>query len=212
VGAEITARKRLSNNWMLNGSFTWRDWTNTFDCFDASNPASASADCYQDPTNTAALDGRWIYQETGGSGKSDVWLGSKWQFKVGGMYQFPYGISFSGFFTGQEGFVFPQTDVVAGALRGQLGIIDAFSGPWDENRYSNLWYSDLRIEKAIDMDFGRLDLIFDMFNVGNTNTVLGREVQQATLSGGGLTANPLANTPLEIVNPRIFRIGLRIRF
>ena len=211
-GVEITARKRLSNNWMLNTSFTWRDWTNTFDCFDASNPTSGSADCYQDPTNTAALDGRWIHQESEGSGKGDVFLGGAWQFKLGGMYQLPYGINLSGFLTGQEGFVFPQTDVVAGALRGQLGIIDAFSAPWDANRYDNLWYSDFRIEKAIEMEVGRLDLIFDIFNVGNTNTVLKRELQQGTLGSGGLTPNPNASVPQEIVNPRIFRFGVRIRF
>lgn len=212
MGFELTARKRLSRNWLLNSSFTWRDWTQDFECFDGSNPTSSSANCYQDPTNVAALDDNWIYQETSGSGKSDVWLGSKWQFKIGGMYQFPYGINVSGFLTGQQGNVFPSFVRVPAALRGVVGTIDTFDGPWDQRRYENLWYADIRFEKAIDMDVGRLEFLVDIFNLSNTNTTLGREGQRASFSEGNLAENELANSPLEIVNPRIFRFGVRIRF
>jgi hypothetical protein len=63
---------------------------------------------------------------------------------------------------------------------------------------------DFRVEKTIDMGaVGTLGLMIDIFNLFNNNTTLGVNRQ--------LNASN-ADAVMEIVNPRVFRLGARFRF
>jgi hypothetical protein len=65
---------------------------------------------------------------------------------------------------------------------------------------------DLRGEKAFDFSGRQLAVSLDVFNVFNAATVLGR---QYDVTATGTTG---ANQPLEIMNPRLLRFGVRFQF
>jgi hypothetical protein len=61
-----------------------------------------------------------------------------------------------------------------------------------------------RVEKSIKMGRANLLLSLDAFNLFNDATILGRQYRLDTGSA--------ANSVLEIMNPRIARLGVRIEF
>jgi hypothetical protein len=65
---------------------------------------------------------------------------------------------------------------------------------------------DLRVEKAIPFGRTRLMLDLDVFNVANSATVLGQQYDLRLTGATGF------NQVLEIMDPRIFRIGARFTF
>ncbi|NIM44043.1 MAG: hypothetical protein GTO54_00130, partial [Nitrososphaeria archaeon] len=94
IGGDLIVNKRLSNKWMLSASVTLNFTTENWD--DAKHPF--------DPTNSWAHNGQYYSPSSGGSGKTDIWVGSRWQFKLSGMYQLPYGFNISGFLNAREGY------------------------------------------------------------------------------------------------------------
>ncbi|HEX9366087.1 MAG TPA: hypothetical protein VF921_05635, partial [Vicinamibacterales bacterium] len=65
---------------------------------------------------------------------------------------------------------------------------------------------DVRLEKAIKIQRATVALDLDVFNVGNVATVLGRTYDLRLTGATGF------NKTLEIMNPRIARLGARITF
>jgi hypothetical protein len=76
----------------------------------------------------------------------------------------------------------------------------------DDHRLPAVTSLDVRLEKAF--RFGRTNLMFDfdVFNVMNSATVLGRQYDTTRTGATGF------NQVLEIMNPRILRLGLRLNF
>jgi len=192
-GIEITAVKRLSDKWMASASFSWGDTKQHYD----------SAAAYMDPSGIENLNGHSYAPQTGGSGKSAIFINSRWALKTSALYQFPYDINVSGYFSLREGFAFPIR-VRSGYRAHNAGRAYAYVEPLGSNHLPSLAMADLRVEKVFRLqDYGRLSLILDVFNVLNTNTTLGknRNAWQSTF-----------NQVTEIVNPRIFRFGVRYQF
>jgi hypothetical protein len=65
---------------------------------------------------------------------------------------------------------------------------------------------DLRAEKAFALRGANLTLTLDMFNVMNSSTTLGRQYDTTATGSTGFF-----NT-LEIMNPRLIRLGARFQF
>jgi hypothetical protein len=65
---------------------------------------------------------------------------------------------------------------------------------------------DFRVGKAFDIRGRELALDLDLFNVLNRSTVLGEQYDAAA------TGSTQFRQPLEIMNPRLARIGVRFRF
>ena len=65
---------------------------------------------------------------------------------------------------------------------------------------------DIRVGKAFKFQRTNLNLDFDVFNVMNSDTVLGRQYNLRLTGPTGF------NQVLEIMNPRIARVGLRFNF
>jgi len=192
-GVEVTAIKRLSNRWMMNASFNYNDHRRYYD-----SPSS-----YQDPTNVEQYNGEIMAYEMRGSGKTSIWTNARWQAKMTGMYQLPYGFNVSAFFTIREGFPVPVR--LRTGYRGDgTGRAYPLVGQFGEHRLPTFWLADFRIEKVIPIaDYGTISIMADIFNLFNNNTVLGREPN---------INRPNGYQPLEIVNPRAFRLGVRFRF
>jgi hypothetical protein len=65
---------------------------------------------------------------------------------------------------------------------------------------------DARVEKAIKIQRANIMLDLDIFNIFNNATVLGRQYDIRRTGPTGY------NKVLEIMNPRILRLGARINF
>ncbi|NTV81687.1 MAG: hypothetical protein HGA24_09730, partial [Candidatus Aminicenantes bacterium] len=81
-GLDLIFNKRLSNKWMMNGSFTLQAQRTYW-----------NGD-YFNPTNQWVFDGQ-PYGDWGGaaSGKTSVLMYTRWMAKLSGMYQLPWGFN-----------------------------------------------------------------------------------------------------------------------
>jgi hypothetical protein len=200
-GVEFVLTKRLANRWMARGSVTWNDHKQNHSvgsCIDPTNTISFSTTSAQ-----SCRDDDYVSVRSGGSGAKDsVYLNSRWQFSINGMYQLPLGFNVAGSLWGREGYPINYWRRFIGPndrLRRDVAVV-----PTDSQRYDDVFELDLRLEKVVRvLSTGALTLSFDVFNVTNENTVLQR-FERLGLSN--------TNDIKEIQSPRIARFGARFSF
>jgi hypothetical protein len=131
---------------------------------------------------------------------------SRWDFKLSGTYEAPYGIRISPLLRHQAGANFARTISVGAGIATAAGGI--FSGtidaePRNARRHDNITVFDVRMEKSFALGRGlRLRGFFDLFNITNSNAV---EVR--TVATGTSFLRPTA-----ILAPRTARLGARLSF
>src|SRR5262249_21352979 len=139
------------------------------------------------------------------SGKSQIYLTApKYQFIANGYYQGPWGVNLGGNLLVRQGFseVFFANDVATNdAVHSKKDVL--LLTDVGKYRLPTLASLDFRAEKEMVFGRTRLALDFDVFNLLNSGTVLGRQydVQASNF-----------NAIQEIMNPRIARFGVRIGF
>jgi Carboxypeptidase regulatory-like domain len=208
LGLDLAFTKRLSNRWFLNASVTLQDQRTHW------------GDSYIDPTNKWAFDGKpygnWA---SGAGGKTSVQMYSRWIVKLSGLYQLPWGITASATLLAREGWKIPTYLTLAYAGD------EAWSGLYKSNTvyvqaptkdglpvFRNL---SLRLEKSFVLGTGKMVLMADVFNALNSATV-----NRAYDAYYGVyyvdteesVANPYNGLYNEILNPRIWRFGVRFEF
>jgi hypothetical protein len=185
-GLELTARKRLSNHWMMTGSYVYNHAR-----FYAVTP---SVD-YLDPTNrqpTNLIDG---YEDGTRNGPH--------VFKVTGMIQLPFEISASANYNAHSNFPFNPTLVGPTRANG-LGTATMFLVGTNTIHLPTVQTLDLNFDKAIRLGGNRrITLNAAIFNISNTNTALGETARQNSTTADFLTS---------IVGPRVARFGFRVNF
>jgi hypothetical protein len=192
---EIVVKKRLSNKWMLDGSFTYMDWKtyNKGDTFD------------QNSFNY--WEGGVVAPRSGGSGITDVYVNSRWMFKLAGLYQFPYGINVAFTFLGREGYVYPtyvKQNIPRYSSSANLYGEKGGGGNFGDHRLPNFLELNLRLEKTFNvMENATVTISADAFNALNSNTSLSKI--------GQITSTQFEITK-RIINPRVFRFGVRFNF
>ena len=77
--------------------------------------------------------------------------------------------------------------------------------PWI-NRLPAVTSFDFRVGKVFAINRANLNLDLDVFNLFNAGTVLGRQYNKRLTGATGF------NQVLEIMNPRILRLGLRLNW
>jgi hypothetical protein len=131
---------------------------------------------------------------------------TRWDFKVSGTYEAPYGIRISPLLRHQAGANFARTISVGAAAATAAGGI--FSGtidaePRNARRHDNITVFDVRVDKSFTLGRGlRLRGFFDLFNITNSNAV---EVRTVTTGSTFLR-------PTAILSPRTARLGVRLSF
>lgn len=199
LAGEIVLKKRLSNNWMLDGSFTLSNWKYMAKGVEGVWP--------YDLTNYDYYDGGVVAPQSGGSGISAVWVNARWMAKLAGLYQFPYGIAGSFAFQARDGYVTPpfvqvyRTNIGWSNVNANAaGEIGKFGG----RRLPDFYELSLRLEKTFNVSERlRFTVAADCFNVFNSATALEQLLNLESADFGQTR---------RILNPRVFRIGVRAEF
>ena len=211
-GFDVNVRKRLSNRWMMRFGFSSNSHVEYFT--DPSRSIEDPTPISSDPIGGRAwegplVDGGIVIIPSSGSGKSDIFLAlPKYQFIANGMYQGPWGINVALNLVNRQGYPQPFNEgntVVANDPATPLKNVMVFRDLGD-NRLPAVTTVDFRIEKEVLV--GQTNFIFDVdvFNIGNSSTLLGRQFDVTATGDTG------SGKTLEIMNPRIARVGLRITF
>jgi hypothetical protein len=210
MGFEVSATKRLSNKWMARFGFATTSWNEYFDGPEGRldptpNPAFRLGS-YTNYTATGPnIDGGPVVVQTGGSGKSGIYLlPPKYQMTANGLYQAPYGIDIGANFTLRQGYGQPfyQDRVnTHDALVATKTIL--LTQGTDQYRLDTVSTFDLRAEKMFKFGRSSVAFDFDVFNLFNNATVLGKQYNARVTT---------YNQVLEIMNPRIARLGVRFFF
>jgi hypothetical protein len=201
VGFEVSAVKRLSNHWQARFGFSTNDHNEYF----------KGADALDDPTpapNNPRINGGEVVRQTGGSGKSNIYMVlPKYQFIANGLYQAPWGINLGANWVLRQGYAMPyfRSRVATGDVLGSNKNVLIVSDVTD-NRLPSVSSLDFRLEKSINIQRARIALDLDVFNLFNNATVLGRTFDLRLTGPTGF------NQVLEIMNPRILRVGARLTF
>jgi hypothetical protein len=200
-GLELTARKRLSNRWMMTTSYV----RNVQLAFSTLVP---SLD-YLDPTNRFPVDNVSGYEDGSRNGPH--------VFKLSGMYQLPWDITASAFFNAHSNF--PDNLYILSPVRtGTQDQANILVTPNNENRLPAVKTLDLNFDKAIRLGGARrITLNAAIFNIANVNTILDKASGVTVGTGPGSVRafrqnTASANNFNTIVGPRVARFGVRVNF
>jgi hypothetical protein len=207
-GFTMQMTKRLTDRWMAHAAFTWQSWKQSISnkaagCIDPTNQQLPQAGIFPGSPIGPTCSDSYLYQESVGSGNfGNVFIGSKWNFNVSGLYQLPYNFNVAANFYGRQGYVSPYfAEVDTGNGEGTRFVL---IGNPQNFRLASLMELDLRVEKVIPL-FQKADLTVsaDLFNALNGNTVLQRETDTTGGNAGAI---------YEVQPGRIVRLGARLSF
>jgi hypothetical protein len=221
LGFEIQAIKRMSNRWMARVAFSTNSWREYWD----GTPYASTGD----PTSTLGspnINGGYVVSAAGGSGKSGIYMVQpKYQFSANGAYQLKWDIDLAASFLMRQGYPMPwyqatrlsRTDALGG-----VGATDPFIGSggsknllfekdFGQYRLPATTTLDFRVGKTLKFKTMSVNIDLDLFNLFNSATELGRQYNAGT-APAGTTANNAYPNVLEILQPRIARIGFRFHF
>ena len=201
-GMEVTARKRMSNHWLMNTSVAYNsivvnmsDW--------AGSGASVGANVIgEDPTNRSTRDGFQYDYATTGSGLGNVYVNAKWLFKMSGIVNMKYDVNVSGFYNARQGY--PEEFAIQSPSRANgAGVATVLLNGVGETRLSNYQNLDLHVDRPVKAGTVRLIPQVDMFNVFNGATILAVRTTQNASN---------ANQIQQILAPRVVRFGIRLNW
>jgi len=205
-GFEATGRKRMSNHWLMNTSFSFNSTVFNYNEFAGANNQSSGTSgtvpLTEDPTNRAQRNGNQYDFLTSGSGIGNVYVNAKWLFKVSGLYNLPYDINVSAFYNARQGYPFERGILSPSRANGGNTVFIVLD-PVGENRLPNYQNLDFHVDRRF--RFGAASILpsLDVFNVMDGNTI-------QAIRGTQNAAN--ANQIQAILAPRVVRFGVRVNW
>ena len=205
-GFEVTGRKRMSNHWLMNTSFSFNSATYNYNDFPGSNNMSSGTaganDISEDPTNRTVRNGFQYDYLTAGSGVGNVFVNAKWLFKMSGLYELPFAINVSAFYNARQGYPFEQGILTPSRNNGGNTVFVVLD-PIGEERLPNYQNLDIHVERPIRANNIRFIPSLDVFNLSNFNTI-------QAIRGTQNAAN--ANQIQAILAPRVVRFGVKVNW
>ncbi len=198
-GIDFTITKRLSDKWMARAFFSYNNHKQHVGPEGCVDPTNVQSNAF----GQSCRDDNVVATRSVGSGShQSVYLNSKWQFNMNGMYQLPLQFNVAASFLGRQGYPlnffrrrFGETD----GLARDVEVV-----PTDSLRYENVYELDMRLEKIVPITAtSSLTLSADLFNVVNANSVLQR-YNRLNRSN--------TNQIKEVQSPRVWRFGGRFSF
>lgn len=202
---ELSAIKRMSNNWMMRANVTLSDWKQHVGpgaIIDPSPLLSNSTNSF----NSCSICNGAVVASGGGIGNN--YINSRWAYSVTGTYQFPWQISLGAALNGREGYLSPYYVSFKDKKEGTTKHL-MVSSQFDDNRLPPITNFDLRIAKEFTINKMGVNVSLDAFNVLNKHTVLDRS---GLLDVGADGTNPLYNHISVLMSPRVLRFGARVKF
>ena len=212
LGVELSATKRMANHWMARLGFSSNSHREYFDDPNKSiqDPTPTVSTGWGSTHNTGGplIDGGLVMFQSTGSGKSNIFMVlPQYQFIANGMYEGPFGLNFGGNLVTRQGYAGPffsgQTDT-SDSVSPQKDVLVV--SPVDKFRLPTVTSLDARVEKAFKFSRTSVMVDLDLFNLFNRATILQRQFDI------NATGNTGFNNVLEITQPRIARIGVRMTF
>ena len=173
--------KKWSHNWHMLASYTWSQML----AFRSGTTDQATG-LMDDPNADIMAWGPVFYS------RPHI-------LKLAGSYQFPYGINLGGFMRYQSGSPWART-MIAEDL--EQGDVEVRVEPRGSQRLDGVFTVDLRVSKVFRLPKGSMEVMWDVFNLFNANTIT---------SIGTTTLDDLL-VPLNILPPRIMRFGVKYNF
>jgi hypothetical protein len=207
---EAAATKRLSDRWTARLGFASSQWNEYFDdrslaVLDPTPTPSASEQYASFTASGPLVNGGPVVVAAAGSGRSSIYmLSPKYQGAVSGMYEGPFGVNIAGNLSFREGYGEPFfiSRVPSGDSLVPAKNVLLVDRP-DRFRLDGVTLLDVRFEKRFEFRNANLALDFDVFNLMNAATILGRQYDARSTA---------FQQVLEIMNPRIARLGARFFF
>ena len=195
---QIILNRRMADRWQLLSSFVVSESTGLVGTSFADS--SSISGLFDDPNSFINAEGK-------------LGLNRTYQLKLLGTYQAPYDFVVSGYYRWLSGRPYNRTVRFTEYDSNGDGANDT---PFDggsilidaETRGSrdldSLHIVDLRVEKQFVSSYGRLGLVFDVFNLFNSDTVTSKRTRTSLAGNFG--------EPLGFLGPRKIRIGARFTF
>ena len=209
LGLELSATKRMSSRWMARFGFSTNNWREYFDDPSTSilDPTRAPAPSSSWPFAGPQVNGGAVVRSSTGSGKSGIYMvAPKYQIVANGLYEAIWGLSLSANLVARQGYAEPffQSNVATGDPLGRKTVL--LVPHVDDFRLPAVTSLDGRLEKKFTFGQAKLAFDFDVFNVLNAGTTLGKQYDARLTGPTGF------GQVLEIMNPRIARVGVRFVF
>jgi len=214
-GFEASLIKRLSHRWMARVAFTYNNPLEYIDGPGAiSNPTRTDTDVAGNfsPLSGPQVDGGGYPTRSGGSGKGDAFINAKWQFIANTLVQLPAGFDLSAAFFSRQGHPRPIVQRRILGFEGPVRIMADQNPELDTLRLPSVYNLDLRLAKSLKVGGSSFLVSADLFNVFNANTELSRFRQASSGLYDKETGAGAFNRLDEILNPRVFRLGVRFQF
>ncbi len=203
-GFDFSATKRYSDKWMARFNFTWSDWKQ-----------HGVSEGQVDPSNLyggSEAEGGLVAPTSGASGKTYIFINSKWQSTVSAMYSLPLDFNISTSMFLRQGYPVPYYRVLTSTGIPGASTKNYQLGPVDLDRLPLVFEWDLGLAKVIKLGPLAVTLQVDCFNVLNRNTPLQRTTRIYDAAGTQTVTDNRDNTLYEVQSPRIFRFGARLAF
>jgi hypothetical protein len=194
LAGQLTLTKKLSNKWMADMSFVYLDWTQ-----------KRYAEETLNMTNFDYFNDCVVAPETSGSGLSGIYINARWQFKLSGLYQLPWGVNITGMFQAREGYVIPYY-ASASSTPGGVGTQSVYESnkKFGDDRLPTFWILNLGLEKTFKIsDTTSATLFVDGYNITNN---------QITLKVNNSLTSASKDQALMVTNAGNFQFGIRVNF
>ena len=152
---------------------------------------------------------------TGSGSKQYVWISSKYQATLSGMYTLPLDFNLATSLFVRDGYPVPYYRRVnnSGNMFSWYGAYSYYQlGNADDERLNTVVEWDLGLSKVIRVGGLGITVMADVFNVLNRNTVLQRSLRVYSPAGATTNTDTRDNNIYEQQAPRIWRFGARLSF
>jgi carboxypeptidase family protein/TonB-dependent receptor-like protein len=209
LGLEVAATKRLSKRWNARVAVSASDWREYFDdpATAILDPTRAPGPSPQWPVAGPQISGGPVLRQSVGGGKSGIYMiAPSYQIVANGTYAARWGIDIAGSVVSRQGYAEPFffSDVATGDPLGHKTVLIVPHA--DDFRLPAVTTVDLRGSKGFRFGIAKLNADFDLFNVFNSGTILARQFDARLTGPTGF------GQTLEVMNPRIARVGVRFTF
>jgi hypothetical protein len=194
-GFDIIFEKRMTRNWMVNGSLTLQKFS-----------ATTTGAGVLDPTNERAVDGNPYANNQ-----------PRWMFKLNGVYRLPFGFNAGVTLFVREGFILQETVTITdlNAPNSKARTVIAYFGKYGDLRMKPWIYFAIHLEKAVNMGGkGKVYFMLDLFNVTNLVTVTARQNRAIGTyypNDGSFVPNVRSYQPTQIFDPQMLRRGVKFQ-